>query len=257
MAITYGVANQKGGIGKTTTATTLAGILGKKGKTLLIDADPQGNSTNTYQAIIEEQATLYDVMIDTDKLPLEEAIQHMENGDIVASDPLLSKAEKMLDGDIEGLYRLKDAVEELDGYDYIVIDTAPSLNVVLYNCLIAADRVIIPVTADSYAVQGLKQLYDTIKAVQRRQNPQLKIAGLLLVKFAGRSNLEKNVHIDLEQLAESMDTKLFKTAIRECVKTKEAQAKKKLLIDYAPKCTTMEDYNSFVEELLSDEKGGK
>ena len=202
MAITYVVANQKGGIGKTTTATTLAGILGKKGKTLLIDADPQGNSTNTYQAIIEEQATLYDVMIDTDKLPLEEAIQHMENGDIVASDPLLSKAEKMLDGDIEGLYRLKDAVEELDGYDYIVIDTAPSLNVVLYNCLIAADRVIIPVTADSYAVQGLKQLYDTIKAVQRRQNPQLKIAGLLLVKFAGRSNLEKNVHIDLEQLVE-------------------------------------------------------
>ena len=85
----------------------------------------------------------------------------------------------------------------------------------------------------------------------------MKIAGLLLVKFAGRSNLEKNVHIDLEQLAESMDTKLFKTAIRECVKTKEAQAKKKLLIDYAPKCTTMEDYNSFVEELLSDEKGGK
>lgn len=257
MAITYVVANQKGGIGKTTTATTLAGILGRKGKTLLIDADPQGNSSNTYQAVIEEQATLYDVMIDADKLPLEDAIQHMENGDIVASDPLLSKAEKMLDGDIEGLYRLKDAVEELEEYDYIVIDTAPSLNVVLYNCLIAADRVIIPVTADSYAVHGLKQLYDTIKAVQRRQNPKLKIAGLLLVKFAGRSNLEKDVHIDLEQLADSMNTKLFQTAIRECIKTKEAQVKKKLLIDYAPKCTTMQDYNSFAEELLRDEKGGE
>ena len=250
MAITFVVANQKGGIGKTTTATTLAGILSKKKKTLLIDADPQGNCTSTYEALIEDQATLYDVMVDSDKLPLEEAIQHMPNGDIVASDPLLSKAEKMLDGDVEGLYRLKDAVDELEGYDYIVIDTAPSLNVILYNCLIAADQVIIPVTADAYAMQGLQQLSDTIRAVQRRQNPGLSIAGLLLVKFAGRSNLEKTVRTELQQLADTMDTKLFQTAIRECVKTKEAQSKKQLLIDYAPKCTTMQDYQAFVKELL-------
>lgn len=133
--------------------------------------DPQGNSSSTYQAVIEDQATLYDVMVDSDKLPIEDAIQQLENGDIVASDPLLSKAEKMLDGDVEGLYRLKDAIDELDGYDYLVIDTAPSLNVILYNCLIAADQVIIPVTADAYSMQGLNQLYDTIRAVQRRQNP--------------------------------------------------------------------------------------
>lgn len=252
MAITFVVANQKGGIGKTTTATTLAGILGKRKKTLLIDADPQGNSTSTYQAVIEDQATLYDVMVDSDKLPLEDAIQHMENGDIVASDPLLSKAEKMLDGDVEGLYRLKDAVEALEGYDYIVIDTAPSLNVILYNCLIAADQVVIPVTADAYALQGLEQLHETIKAVQRRQNPNLSIAGLLLVKFSGRSNLEKTVQVDLHELADKMGTKLFDTAIRECVKTKEAQTKKELLIDYAPNCTTMQDYIRFVEELLQD-----
>ncbi|MGN0342677.1 MAG: ParA family protein [Roseburia sp.] len=254
MAITFVVANQKGGIGKTTTATTLAGILSKKKKTLLIDADPQGNCTSTYEAQIEDQATLYDVMVDSDKLPLEEAIQHMPNGDIVASDPLLSKAEKMLDGDVEGLYRLKDAVDELEGYDYIVIDTAPSLNVILYNCLIAADQVVIPVTADAYAMQGLQQLSDTIRAVQRRQNPGLSIAGLLLVKYAGRSNLEKTVRDELQQLADGMGTKLFQTAIRECVKTKEAQTNKKLLIDYAPKCTTMQDYQAFVKELLKGVK---
>lgn len=254
MAITFVVANQKGGIGKTTTATTLASILGKKKRTLLIDADPQGNSTNTYEAVIEDQATLYDVMVDSDKLPLEEAIQHMPNGDIVASDPLLVKAEKLLDGDVEGLYRLKDAIEELDAYDYIVIDTAPSMNVILYNCLIAADQVVIPVTADAYALQGLMQLHDTIKAVQRRQNPGLSVAGLLLIKFAGRSNLEKNVQEALNELAEKMETTVFETAIRECVKTKEAQSKKKMLIDYAPNCTTMQDYQAFTKELLKKKK---
>ena len=167
------VAKQKGGIGKTTTATNLAGILTKRAKTLLIDADPQGNSSSTYQAQIKDVATLYDVMIDSDKLPIDEAIQYCENGDIVASDPLLTKAEKMLDGDVEGFYRLKDALEELEGYEYVVIDTAPSLNVIMYNCLIAADEVIIPLTADAYARQGISQLYDTIMAVKRRQNANL------------------------------------------------------------------------------------
>ena len=252
--IVYVVANQKGGIGKTTTATNLAGILSKQGKTLLIDADPQGNSTNTYEAQIKDVATLYDVIIDSDKLPIDEAIQHMPNGDIVASDPLLAKAEKMLDGDVDGFYRLKDALEILEGYDYIVIDTAPSLNVILYNCLIAADQVIIPVTADCYSMQGISQLYDTIMAVKRRQNPKLCIAGLLLVKYAGRSNLEKNVRMDIEAEAQKMGTKLFRTAIRECVKTKEAQDQHKLLIDYAPKCNSMLDYLDFSKELLKKKK---
>jgi chromosome partitioning protein len=250
MATVFVVANQKGGIGKSTTATNLAGILGKKAKTLLIDADPQGNSTSTYEAKVEDVATLYDVMIDSDRLPIAEAIQHTGNGDIVASDPLLVKAEKMLDGDVEGFYRLKDALEGLDDYKYVVIDTAPSLNIILYNCLIAADKVIIPVTADSYAMQGIKQLYDTIMAVKRRQNRNLEIAGLLLVRYQGRSNLERDIRESIEKSAKEMNTKLFKTVIRECVKTKEAQEQKKLLIDYAPKCNTCLDYLDFAKELL-------
>ena len=156
----------------------------------------------------------------------------------------------MLDGDVEGFYRLKDALDELDGYEYVVIDTAPSLNVIMYNCLIAADEVIIPLTADAYARQGISQLNDTIMAVKRRQNPSLKVAGLLLVKYAGRSNLERTTREEISEQAKQMGTKLFDTAIRECVKPKEAQEKKKLLIDYAPKCNTMIDYMEFVEELL-------
>ena len=245
MATVFVVANRK-----STTATNLAGILGKKAKTLLIDADPQGNSTSTYNAKIDDVATLYDVIIDSDKLPIKEAIQHTENGDIVASDPLLVKAEKMLDGDLEGFYRLKDALEGLDDYKYIVIDTAPSLNIILYNCLIAADKVIIPVTADSYAIQGIQQLYDTIMSVKKRQNKDLTIEGLLLVRYSGRSNLERETRNDIEKTAKKMGTKLFKTVIRECVKTKEAQEYKKLLIDYAPKCNTCLDYIDFAKEVV-------
>ena len=250
MATVFVVANQKGGIGKSTTATNLAGILGKQAKTLLIDADPQGNSSSTYDAKIEDAATLYDVIIDSDKLPISEAIQHTENGDIVATDPLLVKAEKMLDGDLEGFYRLKDALEGLDGYEYIVIDTAPSLNIILYNCLIAADKVIIPVTADSYAIQGIQQLHDTIMSVKKRQNRELTIEGLLLVRYSGRSNLEKETREDIRKTAEKMDTRLFNTVIRECIKTKEAQEHKKLLIDFAPRCNTCLDYIEFVKELV-------
>lgn len=245
------VANQKGGIGKTTTATALVSILESKGKkALLIDADQQGNSTDTYKAEVEGAATLYDVLLEEDRISLEEAIQETENGKIVASDPLLRKADEVLNNDVEGLYRLQDALEELKGYDYVVIDTAPAMNSILHNCLIAADKVIIPVTADRYGLQGLAQLNDTITAVKKRQNKNLKVAGLLLVKYNGRTLLGREVKESLEKIASEMDTKLFKTTIRESTKAKEAQAMRKTLIKYAPNCTTALDYVDLVDELL-------
>lgn len=104
--------------------------------------------------------------------PLDEAVQHMENGDIVASDPLLAKAGKLLDGNVEGMYRLQDALEMLDGYDYIVIDTAPSLDIVLYNCLIAADEVIIPVTADALCTAGTNKTQRYNSCCSKAPEPQ-------------------------------------------------------------------------------------
>ena len=245
------IANQKGGIGKTTTATNIASILENKGNhTLLIDADMQGNSSDTYNAKIEGAATLFDVLLDDERIPLNEAVQQTECGDIVSSDPLLRRADEILRTDTEGLYRLQDALKELKGYDYVVIDTAPAINSILHNALIAADDVIIPVTADRYALQGLSQLKETIEAIKRRQNQNLKIDGLLLVRFNARTRLAQEVQEDLKTIAKSMNTKVFDATIRESTKAKEAQAMKKTLIEYAPESTTAQDYIAVVDELL-------
>ncbi len=254
----YVVANQKGGIGKTTTATAIAAIFQSMGKkTLLIDADQQGNSTDTYRAEIEGRATLYDVLLEDDRIPLRDAIQKTEMGDIVAADPLLREGDVKLSSDLDGVYRLSEALEQLDGYDYVVIDTAPALNHVLYNCLIAGDEVIIPVTADRYGLQGLAQLSEAVRKIQKRQNPRLKISGLLLVKYNGRTLLSREVSQSLDKIAEDMGTKVFKTKIRESTKTREAQATRTSLIEYAAKSTTAEDYRNFVQELLEGNDGKK
>lgn len=250
------IANQKGGIGKTTTATALASILESMGnKTLLIDADPQGNSTDTYRAISKDTATLYDVVLDRyDPLPITEAIQKTEIGDIVASDPELKSADVKLPNDGDEYFILKEALSKLKGYDYVVIDTAPADNKLLKNCLIAADKVVIPITADRYAIQGLSDLNKTLVKIKKRNNPNLEIAGLLLVKYKGRQVLAQEVKESLEQISTQMQTKVFQTTIRESTNAQKAQATRTTLIKYAPNCTTAQDYKAFTEELLKGTK---
>ena len=258
------IANQKGGIAKTTTCTALASGLALKGyKTLLIDADPQSNSTDTYRAEIEGQATLYDVLLDKDRISLAEAVQKTEAGAIVAADTLLSTADQILLSDPEGFYRMVDAIRELetyvdpdDGlkYDYVVIDTGPADNSILKNCMVAADYIVIPVTADRYSLQGLSKLNDTILAIQRRYNRSLRVLGLLLVKFDKRTKLGKEVREVLDSVSVAMNTKVFDSTIRESIKAKEAQAKRKTLYKYAPYCTTAFDYKRFIDELVEEVK---
>lgn len=246
------IANQKGGIGKTTTATSLAASLLSMGKkTLLIDTDPQGNSTDTYRAISKDMPTLYDVVLDReDPLPIMEAIQRTDIGDIIASDPELKSADVKLPNDGDEYFILQDALSDLKGYDYVIIDTAPADNKLLKNCLIAADKVIIPITADRYAIQGLADLNKTLTKIQRRNNPKLQIAGLLLVKYKGRQKLAKEVKESLEKIADQMHTKVFETTIRECAATQQAQAQRMPVVQYDPNCTTSKDYTAFVQELL-------
>lgn len=253
------IANQKGGIGKTTTATALASILEVKGmKTLLIDADPQGNSTDTYRAVSKDTATLYDVILDReDPLPIMEAIQKTEIGDIIAADPELKSADIKFPNDGNEYFILQEALAELKGYDYVVIDTAPADNKLLKNCLIAADKVVIPVTADRYAIQGLSDLNKTLVKIKKRNNPKLEIAGLLLVKYKSRQKLAQEVKESLQNIALQMKTKVFETTIRESTSAQKAQATRTTLIKFSSDCTTAEDYIAFTEELLKGEKDEK
>ena len=160
------VTNQKGGVGKTTTAMALATGLTREGyKVAMGDMDPQCNTTDTYRAIIHNQATLYDVLVAGDDIV--EAIQHTDIGDIIAGDPLLADAEQKLSQQGRE-YRLKEALEPImDQYDFIILDTPPNLGILLTNALTAADSCIIPITTERYSFQGLEELSNSIKRVRK------------------------------------------------------------------------------------------
>lgn len=246
------IANQKGGVGKTTTATTLAALLKLKGyRTLLIDADPQCNSTDTYRATTYKTPTLYDVILDQDDpLPINDAIQHTEIGDIIASDPELKGADSKFPADGEEYFKLQEALQNLSDYDFVIIDTAPSDNKLLKNCLIAADQVVIPIVADRYSLQGLSDLNRTIVKIQKRNNPKLKIAGLLLIKYKRRQTLAREVKDALTDISTQMHTRVFDAAIRESASVQKAQAQRTTLLNYDSKSTAAVDYMAFVDELL-------
>lgn len=247
------IANQKGGIGKTTTATTMAGILTERGyKVLLIDADPQRNTTAVYNAKTEGEATLYDVLAGNPRLDINEAIQHTENGDIIASDKLMRDADIIfLQDSANGIFRLKDSLEDLkEDYDYVIIDTNPTIDRIMYNALVCADEVIIPTSAALFGVMGLSDLVETMAAIKKRINPGLHIAGILVVAYKGNTNFAKSVKEQLDAVAEQIGTKIFETPIRASIKVEESQARMLPLNKYAPYCTSNLDYNDFVDEFL-------
>lgn len=249
------IANQKGGVAKTTTAVQLAAILNRMGhKTLLIDTDQQCNATSTYRAQIEGVPTLYDVLVESgkNKKSITETIQSTDVGDIVAADPLLSEAETKLSSSPNGLFELADAFEksDLSEYEYCVIDTGPNVNQLLMNALICANDVIIPIKASEYALQGLGNIYEAIKTVQKRFNPKLTIAGILLTMYSDRTKVGQAGKSVIETEAAKMGVKVFKSTIRPTVTVEESQVMKMPLINYSSSSGVELDYEAFIEEYL-------
>lgn len=247
------VANQKGGIGKTTTATTLAAGLENRGfHTLYIDCDPQRNSTGFYEAETEDTETLADVLFGN--ISAKEAVQHTIHGDIIASDIQLYQADTLIPADADRFYRLGDALKPLENeYDYFIFDTPPSNGALLGNVLCYADEVIMPTTADSFGVQGMLDFYNSMGTYSKRINPLIHIAGILIIKYKGRQNMTKQIEDELlPQLASEMKTKLYHTKIRESVRIPESQACRQDIFKYDKNSTTAIDYNLFIEEYLKE-----
>lgn len=244
------VANQKGGVGKTTTAQALAaGLAERKYRVLGIDLDPQGNFSTACGAENYNVLTVYEVM--KRGADIREAIQHMKGGyDVVPANIMLAGAEQEL-SQTGKEHRLKEAVSVVAGeYDFIVIDTPPSLGVLTVNAFTCATDILIPTTAGIFATAGISQLNETVGSVQRYCNPGVKIRGILFTRFNPRANISRQIKELTEQLSEYISAPIYQTYIRAGVVVEEAQANKADIFDYAGKSTVAEDYRAFIEEFL-------
>lgn len=247
---TIAVINQKGGVGKSTTAHALITGLTLKGyKVLGVDLDAQGNLTST-MATSSAELTVKDLL--NGESSALETIQHTPTGDLIPADRALAGADRVITQTGKE-YRLKESLDAIQGlYDYCIIDTPPALGILTVNALTACNAVIIPAQADIYSLQGIGQLNDTLQPVKKYCNPGLTIAGILLTRHSNRAILNKQMAELIKQVADSLGTKVFNTTIRDAIAVKEAQAKRQSIFTYAPKAKVTEDYKAFINELLQE-----
>jgi chromosome partitioning protein len=248
MKETISIINQKGGVGKSTTAHALgAGLAAKKFRVLFVDLDAQGNLSYSL-ALNNESPTSCEVL--RGETPISEAIQSTPVGDAVAASPALSGMDMTLTQTGKE-YRLKEALEGVrDHYDYIIVDTPPALGVLTINALTACTGVVIPAQADIFSLQGIGQLSTTIETVKKYCNPALVIKGILLTRFNPRSIISRDIAEMTADTAKQLNTRVYKTTIRESVAIREAQAEKQDIFRYAPNSNPAADYRAFVKEFL-------
>lgn len=244
----FAIVNQKGGVGKSTTALALACGLSAAGKRVLaIDLDAQGNLSYTL-GVSEDFPSAMEVLTQT--ATLGEAIQHTWGPDVVSAAASLASADLTITHTGKE-FRLREALEPvLPDYDYVVIDTPPALGILTINALSAATSAIIPAQADIYSLQGIGQLYSTLAAVRRYTNPNIRIDGILITRYNARAILSRDITEMIENTARQLDTQVFDTKIRESIAVKEAQANRESLFTYAPKGNATLDYAAFIAQLL-------
>ncbi|PIC85700.1 MULTISPECIES: ParA family protein [unclassified Sporosarcina] len=247
------IANQKGGVGKTTTSVNLSACLAHLGKkVLLIDSDPQGNATSGVGVNKGDvQDCIYNMLIDD--VPVRDVIlpTEIENLEIVPATISLAGAEIELVSTISREVRMKHAIQDIkDDYDYVIIDCPPSLGLLTLNALTASDSIIIPVQCEYYALEGLSQLLSTIRLVQKHLNESLYIDGVLLTMFDARTNLGIQV---IEEVKKYFQDKVYKTIIPRNVRLSEAPSHGKPIILYDPRSKGAEVYSELAKEVVENE----
>ena len=252
------IANQKGGVGKTTTAINLAASLAVlEKKVLIIDADPQANTTSglNFSPDNDEKRTLYEVMIGT--IDVRDTLIQTEiaNLHMIPSHINLVGAEIEMLEDESRESVLKNALDRIKNeYDYIIIDCSPSLGLITVNCLTAADSVIIPVQPEFFALEGLGKLLQTIRLVQGKPNPSLTIEGFVVTMFDGRTKVHNQV---LGELREHFGTMVFNTIIQRNIRLSEAPSHGKPIILYDVICNGTTNYLNLAKEVLERNESGK
>ena len=242
------ITNQKGGVGKTTTASSLfAGLHKKSKKTLAIDMDSQCNLSYCFKADTSKPSI---INVFRGEVSLKDAMQHTEVGDFVQSDKNLDNVMTELSA-LDKVYKLSKVLKEIkDLYDYVIIDTPPALSPLTINALVASNSVIIPVQADSFSMQGAEALAETIKGI-REVNESLEMSGILIVRYKGRAGLAQHMNKKFEDFAKIFETRVFETKIRDAIAIQESQLARTNIFDYDSNCNVALDYANFVKEFIN------
>jgi chromosome partitioning protein len=244
------IANQKGGVGKTTTAINLAAGLALRGKpTLLIDLDPQANSTMSFLDITQVKRSVYDAISDAtcglDEIVLPSPIANLS---VAPSRIALAKLESRLVGEIDAHFRLKDKIQPIRArFPQIVIDCPPTLGLLTVNALVAATHLLIPIQSSYFALEGTDDLLETIEKVRARPNPSLQILGVVITMHDKRTSLARDIR---SQIKKVFGGKVFKTVITKSVRLEESPAYKESIFTYAPESTGATEYYSLCEEVI-------